>query len=116
MLPELRSGKISTFALPATLLSGHLRSAMSGTSAASTCSSPSKSHSKRRCSAFCRASAVAACTLPMDGCVALPLVENDSKPTRGRMFSRCRASCAVRQRDLRELFDRRDRGSRRNRP
>ena len=30
-----------------------------------------------------RACAVAACTLPTDGCAALPLVENDSSATRG---------------------------------
>ncbi len=56
MLPELRSGKISTFARPATLLSGSLRAAISGTSAASTCNSPSKSASRNICSALRRAS------------------------------------------------------------
>ena len=38
---------------------------------------------------------MAACTLPTDGCVALPLVEKDSNATRGRTPSMCRASCAV---------------------
>ena len=58
------------------------------TSAASTCNSPSKSARNMRRSAFCRARAVAARILPMDGCVALPLVEKDSIATRGRMLSR----------------------------
>ena len=54
-------------------------------SAASTCSSPSKSASSDLSCAFFWASAVAACTLPMDGCVALPLVEYESNATRGRV-------------------------------
>src|SRR5882724_6412656 len=95
MLPELRSGKIKTFALPRTLLSGNLRAAISGISAASTCSSPSKSASMSSSCAFFSASAVAACTLRMDGCVALPFVEKESKATRGRTPRSCRASLAV---------------------
>ena len=38
---------------------------------------------------------MAACTLPTDGCDALPLVENDRNATRGRMPSMWRASRAV---------------------
>src|SRR6185503_5672868 len=95
IFPDLNSGKMSTVARPATLLSGILRAAISGTSAASTCNSPSKSASIIFSSAFFAASAVAAWTLPMVGCVALPLVEYDSRATRGRVPSNCRASCAV---------------------
>ena len=41
------------------------------------------------------AKAVAACTLPTEGCRALPFVENDSNATLGRTPTSCRASCAV---------------------
>ena len=52
MLPAFRSGKINTFALPASLLSGNLRAAISGTKAVSTWSSPSKSASSLRLQRF----------------------------------------------------------------
>src|SRR5436309_147416 len=73
MLPESRSGKISTSARPATTLSGALRRATPGSSAASAWSSPSKWRSGRRR----RASAHASRTLATLGCSALPRVENE---------------------------------------
>src|SRR5487761_2620267 len=66
MLPDWRSGKISTLAWPATLLSGSLRAAISGTTAVSAWSSPSKSASRPRARALLSARATAAWTLPSD--------------------------------------------------
>ena len=89
-------GKSSTFARPATWLSCSLREATSGTSAASTCNSPSKSASMpswRRLVARLRE--VAACTpCQWRDAPALPFVENDNNATRGRTPSRCRQRAA----------------------
>ena len=79
MLPDCRSGKISTLARPATGLPGALDAPTSGTSAASSCISPSSS----RLGASSRAIRVACCTFSTSACFALPFVEKDSSATRG---------------------------------
>src|SRR5450759_2070344 len=81
MLAALSSGKMNTFALPATGLPGALRSPTEGTYAASNCSSPSGGSS----GAFWCASAVASRTLVTMSCSAEPLVLKDSIATAGSM-------------------------------
>src|ERR1035441_5135778 len=78
---KLRINMRSERARPASLLSGNLRPAISGTRAASAWSSPSNSASRLFSRAFFSARAVAACILPTDGCMALPLVEKESRAT-----------------------------------
>jgi hypothetical protein len=70
-------------ARPATWLSGSLRAAISGTNAASTCNSPSKSASSPVVGDFLRQRG-GGLDFADGGCVALPLVEYESRATRGR--------------------------------
>ena len=91
MLPACRSGKTSTFALPATELPGALVFATLSTNAASACNSPSSAKS----GAISFASFVASCTLSTSSCLALPLVEKLSIATRGSMPAIARAVSAV---------------------
>ena len=79
MLPASRSGNTSTLACPATLESGALEAPISGTIAASNCSSPSNANS----GAISLANLVASTTLSTSACFALPLEEWDSIATFG---------------------------------
>ena len=79
ILPASRSGKISTLALPATLLPGALYAAISGTNAASGCNSPSI----LRYGALSLAILYALYTLSTSACLALPFVEYESIATYG---------------------------------
>ena len=92
MLPASRSGKIRTFARPATGLPGALDAATSGTSAASSCSSPSATSWGARAATMRAASA----TLRERAWSALPLVENESSATRGGTVRNDAALSAVR--------------------
>ena len=91
MFPACRSGKTSTFALPATGLPGALVFATLSTNAASACNSPSSCRS----GAISFASFVASATLSTNSCFALPFVENESIATRGSMPAIARAVSAV---------------------
>ena len=90
MLPACRSGKTSTFALPATGLPGHLRSPTVETSAASACISPSTfSSGACSCTSF-----TALATLSTFSCLAEPFVEKESIATRGSRPSSALPVCA----------------------
>ena len=79
MLPASRSGKTRTFALPATSDPGAFSAATDGTSAASSCRSPSTASS----GAFSWASSVASWTFVGTSPLAEPMVEKDSMATFG---------------------------------
>ncbi len=79
MFAEFKSGKIKTFACPLIGEFGHFLLATSGTSALSTCSSPSIINSGCRSFAMAKASFI----LSMDGSWAEPFVENERKAIRG---------------------------------
>src|SRR5512143_432762 len=87
MLPASSDGNTITLAWPSMMLPGAFSAATSGSTAASNCNSPSASRSGARS----RTRAAARRTISARGCSALPLVENDSRATRGSCLSRLRA-------------------------
>ena len=91
IFPACKSGNTSTLAFPATLDPGAFFSATLGINAASACNSPSICKS----GANSRAIRVASVTLSINSCLALPLVEKDSIPTRGSIPANERAVSAV---------------------
>ena len=80
MFPASRSGKISTFAFPATGLPGALDAPTDGTIAASSWNSPSM---RSPSGAFSFAIFVASTTLSTSACFALPFVECERSATTG---------------------------------
>mmetsp|Transcript_53678 Transcript_53678/g.142740 ORF Transcript_53678/g.142740 Transcript_53678/m.142740 type:complete len:220 (-) Transcript_53678:231-890(-) len=89
MLPAVRSGKMSTFAWPATVPPGAFFAATLGTIAASNCSSPSKSKS----TSLSLSNSTASSTFVTSACCADPLVENDKNATFGA--SPTKAACVA---------------------
>ena len=95
MLPASRSGNTRTFARPPSSDEGAFLAAISGTIAASSCSSPSSTTSCPDSAARSRAKAQASRTLSTRACCALPLLENDKNATRGCSSRSRRCDCAV---------------------
>ena len=82
MFPAFKSGKINTFACPATFELGAFEAATSGTIAASNCNSPSNSKSI----SLSLKISIASLTFVTDSPSALPIVEYDKNATFGSLI------------------------------